>query len=116
MREVLENVDIEGKTKPVCRGQIHRAAFYTCFFLGVILSFLAKVWPYTVAIVIYFTCQMITFGVSSLYHMGSYKSKKEIVLMQKIDHAGDLVSKKAAFILFCNFYVATYYKTVLFVF
>ena len=82
------NIDVDGKEKPRCRGRIHRAAFYACILMCLILSILAKDWSNKIAMIIYFCSQMITFGVSSLYHMGSYKSKKDMVFMQKLDHAG----------------------------
>ncbi|ADM11752.1 hemolysin-III-like protein [Encephalitozoon intestinalis ATCC 50506] len=74
------------KPKPMLRGRIHQIAFY----LTIVKTFLYTICCFhkkgNFGIMIYLLSQLILFGVSSTYHVTSWKDEKIRSLFQRLDH------------------------------
>lgn len=74
------------KQKPILRGRIHQIAFYLTIaktFMYAVCSIHRKG---NLGIMIYLLSQLILFGVSSTYHVTSWKDEKTKSLFQRLDH------------------------------
>lgn len=74
--------------KPLLRGRIHQIAFYKTILLTLLFTFLAiKNHHFSIELFIYFFSQLLLYGVSSTYHLKTFKTERMRRLFQKLDHS-----------------------------
>nr|AGE95739.1 hypothetical protein ECU06_1500 [Encephalitozoon cuniculi] len=74
------------KQKPMLRGRIHQIAFYLTIGKALMYGICCLHGKGNLGIMIYLLSQLILFGVSSTYHITSWKDEKTKALFQRLDH------------------------------
>lgn len=72
--------------KPKLRGRIHQIAFYLTIVKTLVYGICCLNSKGNLGILIYLLSQLVLFGVSSTYHITSWKDEKTRSLFQRLDH------------------------------
>ncbi len=78
--------DVVRSVKPHLRGWLHAGTFPVALAAGIVLVVLAQGTRETVATAVYATSAALLFGVSAIYHRGSWSAKAERRL-KRLDHS-----------------------------
>lgn len=82
----LPSAGIPQKLKPALRGWLHALTFPTAAVAGLVLVTLSPTLAARAATAVYTLCAMLLFGVSALYHRGTWLDRGSAVL-RRLDHA-----------------------------
>ena len=93
-------VDRRGAPKPLLRGRIHQAAFYSAIPACLVLVWLAPTARARIATLVFALSMVAQFGVSAAYHVGRW-SEAQHVRMRRLDHSMIFVLIAGSYTPFC---------------